>query len=185
VAKDRPTKIRHKAVVSLLRGYKNRVVLDVGAGFGEILSQLRNANYTIALDISLNALKIARTRVHDCINADAEHLPLVEKAVDILVSVETIEHLPNPQKFLEESFRVIKDEGILVLTTPNAEVPYYKLDREHLHSFTENKLKNLLIQKGFKVVFLKKLRIRYRIFNIIPIHKYEETLIVVAKKRFE
>jgi SAM-dependent methyltransferase len=46
-------------------------------------------------------------------------LPFPDRTFDIVVSVEGIEHLENPHSFLRELNRVLKDDGRLILTTPN------------------------------------------------------------------
>lgn len=37
---------------------------------------------------------------------------------DVVVSFETIEHLERPEKFLEEVSRILKDDGLLIISTP-------------------------------------------------------------------
>src|SRR5262249_35339231 len=48
-----------------------------------------------------------------------QKLPIPDKSTDVVVSVEGIEHLENPHSFLREVNRVLKDDGKLILTTPN------------------------------------------------------------------
>ena len=46
-------------------------------------------------------------------------LPFNNNEFETILSFETIEHLPDPKKFIQELYRILKPEGYLVLTTPN------------------------------------------------------------------
>ena len=50
---------------------------------------------------------------------DSYPLPFNNNEFETILSFETIEHLPNPKKFIQELYRILKPEGYLVLTTPN------------------------------------------------------------------
>lgn len=50
---------------------------------------------------------------------DAGHAPLSDKSVDVVASVETIEHLENPRAFMRELVRLVKPNGWVIVTTPN------------------------------------------------------------------
>jgi SAM-dependent methyltransferase len=49
----------------------------------------------------------------------AEAIPLADGAVEVVVSFETIEHVPSPAGFVRECRRVLAPGGLLVLSTPN------------------------------------------------------------------
>jgi SAM-dependent methyltransferase len=53
------------------------------------------------------------------IQGDAHALPFPDNCFDILVSCETIEHLPSPEEGVREFDRVTRPGGTLLLTTPN------------------------------------------------------------------
>lgn len=42
-----------------------------------------------------------------------------ESSFDTIIAGETIEHLENPPQFLREAKRVLKDDGVLLISTPN------------------------------------------------------------------
>lgn len=52
-------------------------------------------------------------------NLEVGDIPLAEAAIDIVVSVETIEHVENPRAFMRELTRLVKPGGWVVVTTPN------------------------------------------------------------------
>lgn len=49
---------------------------------------------------------------------DANALPFGEAAVDAMLALEVLEHMPGPQRMLREAGRVLADDGLFVLTTP-------------------------------------------------------------------
>ena len=109
---------------------KNKVVLDAacGEGYGShILSQ--TAKSVLGIDIDEETIQRARTKYgeNEKLNykqASVADLSIVPaNSIDVVVSYETIEHIDEESqlKFLEEISRVLKTDGILVMSTPNKE----------------------------------------------------------------
>jgi SAM-dependent methyltransferase len=53
------------------------------------------------------------------VQGDAQGLPFSDASFDIVISCETIEHVPNPWLAMKEMYRVTRAGGRLFLTTPN------------------------------------------------------------------
>ena len=103
---------------------KDKVVLDIGSGVGygaKILAE--EAREVIAIDLSEKAIRYAgREYLGENIEmmvANGENLPLAGDSVDVVVSFELIEHLHAQQAHLLEVERVLKPDGIMVISTPN------------------------------------------------------------------
>lgn len=100
--------------------------LACGMGYGSIHLKKRGAKVVVGGDASSAAVRAATTahRVTDLhfARVDAQHLPFNNESFDVVVSMETIEHLPHPEQFLEECRRVLKPQGILVCSTPNRRI---------------------------------------------------------------
>ncbi len=103
-------------------------VLEVACGRGGFVRLLANAGAVVTgCDFSGAALHATRLKL--CTNGqpppvtlvqgDAQHLPFADGSFDVLVSCETIEHLPDVQAALREMHRVTRPGGKLFLTTPN------------------------------------------------------------------
>ena len=107
-----------------LQGEEPLRFLDVGCGPGNFICCLENwfldAKIT-ALDMSQEVLRYAagRTKRANLLQGSAEGLPFVNKAFHILSGLQVIEHFPNPEEFLSEGHRVLKQNGLLLLATPN------------------------------------------------------------------
>jgi SAM-dependent methyltransferase len=116
----------------LIREYIGNVsglcVLEVACGRGGFVRQLVGAGARVTgCDFSSAALrathaKLAQANGHlsaALIQGDAQSLPFADAAFDVIVSCETIEHLPQVQAALREMRRVTRPGGKLFLTTPN------------------------------------------------------------------
>jgi len=100
-------------------------VLDVacGEGYGSALLATRAAS-VIGADIAQTAVDYARTRYAALANlrfrqADCSALPFADATFDAVVSFETIEHILVQEPFLDEIRRVLRPDGLLILSCPN------------------------------------------------------------------
>src|SRR3989344_88465 len=101
----------------------NKVVADgsCGSGYGtNYLSKFGKAKFVYGIDVSSEAIKYAKkhypSKDISFIEANLEKMPLEDKSIDVFVSFETIEHIKNYEKFVKEIKRVLKNDGILVLS---------------------------------------------------------------------
>lgn len=100
-------------------------VLELGAGSG--LMSLRVANFfnskgfvnwtLLAVDVSQDSFKAPGISFERWDLNEA--FPCTAERFDVVFSVEVLEHLQNPYKFIEECERVLKPGGLIILTTPN------------------------------------------------------------------
>jgi 2-polyprenyl-3-methyl-5-hydroxy-6-metoxy-1,4-benzoquinol methylase len=106
-----------------------RDVLDIacGEGYGSAALQKAGAKSVIGVDIDAAVCAHAAAKYGiDARVGDAARIPLDDGAVDVVVSFETIEHVPEPATFLAECRRVLRPGGRLVISTPN-KAPYNAL----------------------------------------------------------
>jgi SAM-dependent methyltransferase len=100
-------------------------VLDVacGEGYGSALLA-RHAARVTGVDISPQAVEHARRAYATLGNvgfacAPCTRLPLGDASIDLAVSFETLEHIAEQERFLDELARVLAPEGVLILSCPN------------------------------------------------------------------
>jgi SAM-dependent methyltransferase len=100
-------------------------VLEIGCGVGEFTQLLaeRGARVTGA-DISrlaadATAARVARFPEARALSADICALPFADASFDLTVSLETIEHSPDPRVALGELVRVTRPGGRVIVTNPN------------------------------------------------------------------
>jgi O-antigen biosynthesis protein len=104
---------------------KGHAVLDIACGEGYGSAMLaRDAASVIGVDISAEAVSHARQAYSDISNlefrlGDAASIPLPDDSVDVVISFETIEHHDKHQEMIDEIRRVLKPDGLLVISSPN------------------------------------------------------------------
>jgi len=106
-----------------------RAVLEIGCGRGSFAEWLAAAGARLtAADFSPVAVDTARTHSgYPSINwrvEDIQRLTFPDANFDVVVSCETIEHVPEPLRAVRELTRVLRPGGILVLTCPNYLGPF-------------------------------------------------------------
>lgn len=103
-------------------------VLEVACGRGGFVQELARAGaHVTGCDFSMAALHVGRSKLQlmngktraALIQGDAQELPFVSGSFDIVVSCETIEHVPDAHAALREMCRVARNGAKLFLTTPN------------------------------------------------------------------
>ena len=80
---------------------------------------------------------------------DAANIPLKDHSIDAVVSFETIEHIDEmlQNQFLQEIDRVLKPDGLLIMSTPNKAVysdRYHYFNEYHIHEFYHDEFQKFL-----------------------------------------
>ncbi len=128
-------------------------VLDVacGTGYGAGLLREGGAQCVVSVECSADALRFGASRYGlQAVRADAHCLPFGESCYDVVVCFETIEHLAKPELFLSEVNRILRQNGALFISTPNAhrsngDNPY------HIREFTFEELTTFVLRAGLDV----------------------------------
>jgi len=107
-------------------------LLDVGCGDGSFAILLGGAFLATELhgvDLSERAVALAQKSGLQAIRLDVERdaLPYPNHHFDLVFAGEILEHLLDPDRLLDEAYRVLKPAGYLVLTTPNLASWYNRL----------------------------------------------------------
>ncbi len=129
---------------------ENIRVMDLGCGPGtnvfDVYDVCAEFNHVQWYGLDLNQREVAlgadrssyRVRERNMkpvrfLNGNIFHLPFPDNSLDIVLSSEVVEHLPDPMPALQEMRRVLKPGGYAMITTPNPrnfpEMAGYALDR--------------------------------------------------------
>ncbi|MDR2923488.1 MAG: class I SAM-dependent methyltransferase, partial [Treponema sp.] len=144
----------------ILKNEKAPRILDIGCATGALLEVLRSRGWHVTgVEISPCADYGRNKR-----NLDIRSLPLEENHFpsgyfDVVYASHLIEHLNNPGSFLDESARILKENGWLFITTPNIAGFQARLMGsrwrsaifDHLYLFSVKTFKSILNKSGFTV----------------------------------
>jgi 2-polyprenyl-3-methyl-5-hydroxy-6-metoxy-1,4-benzoquinol methylase len=107
---------------------KGKSVLDIacGEGYGSSGFQKAGASNVISIDCKFGVCshaqkKYGKKRIATMVG-NAEDIPIGDGSIDVIVSFETIEHLYRPDIFITEIVRVLKKNGIAIISTPNSDM---------------------------------------------------------------
>jgi SAM-dependent methyltransferase len=89
--------------------------LDLGCGIGHSLAPLAPRE-TVGVDIDPEALAGQTRETHA---ADMRALPFADGSFASVIAVQSLEHVPDPERVLAECHRVLEPDGVAVFVTPN------------------------------------------------------------------
>ena len=145
-------------------------LLDVGHSRGSFGDELSRKGWE-CIGLDLASPKNSKIRTVRCdLN---EGFPIDSEAFDVVTAGEVIEHMLNEELFLQECRRVLKKDGVLVLTTPNlafslnrvlvliGRTPLFVTAPYHYHFHTRSTLKRMVERCGFQVVRIVSSHVLY------------------------
>lgn len=137
---------------------KDACILDIGCATGGFLSYLKDRGYDnlYGTEINMDYIEEAKKTGINIKHGIAESLPFDGK-FDYVFSDQVVEHLIDPNLFFTEARRVLKPNGYLCVSVPDAAQYdeceffeyYWFLIREHIQHFDEAHLVKLAEKHGF------------------------------------
>ena len=109
-----------REAIRLLNGKKDINHLDIGSGNGELIRLIKANIQTIssACDYTEDLMELDGQKVDVC-DLNFDSLPYLDDTFDLITFTEVIEHIENHRRILREISRILKIDGVLVLSTPN------------------------------------------------------------------
>lgn len=135
--------------------------LDVGCGAGRQLAQLSNRGWTVmGIEPDEAAAQVARAKGYEVQVGDLITVALPPTSFDAVVMSHVLEHLPQPREHLLRAHALLREDGRLVVLTPNASSLGHRVygrrwrglePPRHLQVFTPSSLHALLTETGYEV----------------------------------
>ena len=137
-------------------------ILDIGCGNGAILNGLKHDRWkTYGVEFNPGAVRFAKENLKlDVFLGDLFDAKYPDIFFDVILFNHTLEHMYSPGEVLKETNRILKEDGLLMISLPNSksfEAVIFKsywfpweLPR-HLYHFSIDTLSKVLNQNGFKV----------------------------------
>jgi len=172
---------RMDVIIRMLNCINTDAVLDVGCGDGTLIKKI-DAGEIVGIDASRTAVAIAKRKLKNKKNAiikleNAEKMRFPKNRFDKIACTEVLEHTSNPRKVINEIRRVVKRNGLAVISVPNEknveriktllkrirlfDMFFGRLsgscsEEWHIHNFDKKMFKKLVSGK-FKIIETKSL----------------------------
>lgn len=149
---------RKKIVINLLRKYakgNNNLILDAGCGTGAGMLYLQEFGTVYGVDLSSKAVAFCKKRGITKVKlGDVSKLPFKNGYFDIVCLMDVIEHVSNDKLVIKEMYRVLKKNGILLMTLPALPFIYSKHDKEqgHFRRYSKQDLIKIFNGTGFREI---------------------------------
>ncbi|HEX3042853.1 MAG TPA: class I SAM-dependent methyltransferase [Solirubrobacterales bacterium] len=111
-----PTWQRHVAAYGLCAPLLPRGrVVDLGCGTGHSF-ELLGPRETVGVDLDAPSLQ---GQNRETVVADMRALPFSDDSFSAAIAVQSLEHVPDPERIVAEAARVVEPEGMAIFVTPN------------------------------------------------------------------
>ena len=143
-------------------------ILDIGTADGLMLRNLKDVfpNATcVGIEYARDLMACCESKTIHLIQGDALTLPIKDSAFDVVIATAIIEHVSEPIQLVREASRVLRGNGIFIVTTPH---PFWEgiatyighlKKEEHHELITLSKLISLFNTADFEIVNAQKFMI--------------------------
>ncbi len=137
----------------------NLWILDIGCGTGETISFLKDTlsdPEIFGVDNSLLALNFVKARRHQGVHCDAVNLPFTSSSFDYILLLDIIEHIEKDSCILDESKRVLKNKGKIIITVPALPFLFSIHDsaQNHYRRYSHKQIRKLAEENNLKIIKL-------------------------------
>lgn len=149
---------KRRIVVNRIQYYfkgEQSKILDVGCGTGKNLEQFKKIGEIYGLDGSKKAIEFCKKRGLENVRlGKAENMPFKTNSFDVITLLDVLEHT-NDNKTLQEAYRVLKKNGILVITVPAFSWLWSDWDKvlHHKRRYNKKDITDILNKNNFTVVY--------------------------------
>jgi len=169
-----------RGVISLLDLKENLTVLDIGCGTGWALGQIAkmvNSNGSFyGVDISTQMIERAKEKFADnkqfhFVKSNAESIPFDNDLFNIIICSNSFHHYLNPNKALEEMYRLLKIGGKAFILDPTADSLIMKIidnltnifDHSHVKLYSSKEFEKLILDSGLSYFGCKKIEMHQKV----------------------
>lgn len=122
---------RAEIILNNICKVKSKNVLEIGCGRGFYLKALQQIDPSLkitGIDLDEKYLMEARKNIQNnkvkVLKGDANKLLFKDNSFGGIIASEVLEHVPNDDKVLGEIYRVLKKDGVTMISVPNQDYPF-------------------------------------------------------------
>jgi SAM-dependent methyltransferase len=158
---------RDDRVVRLVRRHApsrtdTSALLDIGCGYGYLLRRFRGGYRLAGIDVSAHAAGVARMALPGAVvvTADVQRDLPFQDPFDVILAVNVVEHLPDPEAGARTIHRALRPGGLCVIHLPTINGPVsraiyrfaYAKDPTHVYRPSSGGVRRLFERAGFQVL---------------------------------
>jgi len=158
-------------------------ILDIGCGTGIVIKRLEKYGYTFGIDISEDAIRFCRKRgLENIIKAEATQIPFNNNAFNLITIFDVLEHIKFDSIAISEVYRVLKKDGIAIVSVPANKFLWSCHDEvlHHYRRYSKEEIKGKILKCNFKI--LKISYYNFFLFTFIFIFRLFKKVFYKIKK---
>lgn len=190
---------RLKALMMLIQKHDPAILFDIGCGMGSLGRKIKEWKSEVILhgcDISTLALKRAKLHFDKLwkANLDCEDIPVESALYDVVVCSEVLEHIYDVNHGIREVNRLLKPDGVGLLTVPNLAYWRFRLDilkgclplsvgeDQHIHQFNQESFEKKVQKSGMAILSISGHSVRLPWFANWKPSVFSQNLIFEVKR---
>lgn len=190
---------KFKKAINLLKKHKRDTqnIFDLGCSTGIFLGMVAKEGWTpYGSDVNCNLVEKNQVSYGDRVKIQAgNRIDFPDQYFDAVTLFDSIEHMPNPISTLKEVARVVRDDGLVVISTPNVDglfprLTFYLLCKTisawehptppgHVFQFSKRTLHKTLKKAGFEWIDSRN----FESFRPYTVGELENSIINVLRRR--
>lgn len=152
----------HSYIKEIKKFKKTGALLDIGCNLGIFLLSAQKEGFTVTgVELNKSCAEYGRKRYGLKIHSDyLAEIDFPDETFDVITLYDVLEHVPDIKGMLSDIRRKLKNDGLLVIQSPNIDSVLAQLTKakwswltppDHLYHFNPSGLASLLISSGFRI----------------------------------
>lgn len=175
---ERNFNLRLKVLETFLDDVQEKCLLEIGSAYGFFLNLVRNRfKSVLGFDISKSGVEYAKKHLGlDVRSEDFLKYDFGNERFDVICLWDTLEHIQDPQLYLEKISCLLKKGGLVAITTGDVESMNARWRKEkwrllhpptHLYYFSKKSIGRLLSRYNFEIIYNKYCGFYRSIDNVV------------------
>ncbi|NNF76220.1 MAG: class I SAM-dependent methyltransferase [Flavobacteriaceae bacterium] len=148
---------RLKIIKSIIGKFKPESIMDIGGGNGQVSEMIQNMDIAVVLlePRAEGARNASSAGIKTVVNSTFHGAGIKDQSISAISILDVLEHIENDVEFLKECKRILKPDGLIIITVPALPKLFSEFDKEvgHFRRYKLNSLYKKLEESGFHVEF--------------------------------
>jgi SAM-dependent methyltransferase len=144
---------RAKKISQIMNNLGKNIMWEVGSGDGNVAISLRDRNQVvIGIEPLCSGAAVTSMAGIRTYLGTLDSLELPSESIEVIGAFDVLEHIERPEELLKEIYRVLKPDGIFLMTVPAHQWLHSDFDKSigHFRRYSRRALRDSLMQSGFE-----------------------------------